>query len=202
MLEDEDVYERPAGRDSTPDAHLAHGPVIGLYSSQDEVEAALRLDPDYTLHQLTHLPVELPALELWNGLLASKTLDGLVQDTSTVVCDFIQHGLRGIESALEPYDGSPTVLSAYGGSDFDDELGSGDDDSRSSRSSAHAVLVDRSADGQGRIIRLMVLFVRNLLRKRLVDQSALFFELQELCVRYLWVPEVRDLRAALHDKRL
>ncbi|KAF2462144.1 hypothetical protein BDY21DRAFT_7965 [Lineolata rhizophorae] len=46
-----------------------------------------------------------------------------------------------------------------------------------------------------RAVRLLVLFVRNLVVKALVDPEELFFEIMELTTRYIWVKEVRDLRS-------
>ncbi|KAF1815111.1 hypothetical protein P152DRAFT_499052 [Eremomyces bilateralis CBS 781.70] len=46
-----------------------------------------------------------------------------------------------------------------------------------------------------RAATLLVLFVRSLIRKGIVEVQDLYWEIQELCVRFLWVKDVRRLKA-------
>jgi hypothetical protein len=45
-----------------------------------------------------------------------------------------------------------------------------------------------------RLVTLLLLFMRSLYRKGIVARASLDWELQELCVRYIWVEEVREFR--------
>ncbi|TKA70677.1 hypothetical protein B0A49_04381 [Cryomyces minteri] len=49
-------------------------------------------------------------------------------------------------------------------------------------------------DSQTRALKLLVLFVKNLIRKSIVAPEQIYYEIQEICVRYIWVKEVRDFR--------
>jgi len=48
-------------------------------------------------------------------------------------------------------------------------------------------------------VKLLVLFVRNLIRKGMVGPEQMFYEIQEICVRYVWVREVREFRAFIEE---
>jgi hypothetical protein len=41
---------------------------------------------------------------------------------------------------------------------------------------------------------VLLLFIKNLIRKGLVGTEVLYFEIQEICVRYIWIKEVRDFK--------
>jgi len=49
-------------------------------------------------------------------------------------------------------------------------------------------------DEIARLVTLLLLFVRSLYRKGIVARVSLDWELQELCVRYIWVEEVREFK--------
>lgn len=60
-------------------------------------------------------------------------------------------------------------------------------------------LLDREA--QIRAIKLLVLFIRNLIRKGVVGPEEIFFEIREICVRYIWIREVREFRVWVEEGR-
>lgn len=49
-------------------------------------------------------------------------------------------------------------------------------------------------DEISRLVRLLLLFMRNLLDKSIASYQALEWEFREIFVRYVWVPEVREMR--------
>ena len=59
---------------------------------------------------------------------------------------------------------------------------------------------DTGRIAQIRAIKLLVLFMTNFVRKGLVDPQRIYFEAQEVCVRYIWVGEVRTFRAFLYGE--
>jgi hypothetical protein len=48
-------------------------------------------------------------------------------------------------------------------------------------------------------VRLLLLFIKNLMRKGLVGIEVLYFEIQEICVRYVWIREVREFRGWVEE---
>jgi len=53
--------------------------------------------------------------------------------------------------------------------------------------------IDETTQAQTRKIRLLCLFLDNLLRKGTVDAEEFFYEFQEIRYRFIWVKEARDL---------
>jgi hypothetical protein len=54
-------------------------------------------------------------------------------------------------------------------------------------------------DAQTRYIRLLLLFIKSLIRKGLVELDVLYYEIAEITVRYVWVREVREFRTWAED---
>jgi len=46
----------------------------------------------------------------------------------------------------------------------------------------------------------LVMFMKNLLRKRLLPVQEMAFDLEEICVRFIWIVEVRDFRKFLEGE--
>ena len=57
-------------------------------------------------------------------------------------------------------------------------------------------------DEQIRAIKLLVLFMSSLVRKGLVDPQCIYYEAQEICIRYIWISEVREFRTFLYDEEI
>jgi hypothetical protein len=183
-----------------------------------DVQSALRSDPTSAYQYLTHLPIDLWTLELMNEILASGTLLETGIEPLDLARNFIQHGLRDIEAmggAADPGFDEATAGSAYSngnGADFSSSppleflLGSSGAGSQAGPSTTR--IADSSSeeipqgkgdrDAQTRAVKLLVLFLKNLLKKGLVadatDPAGLLFEIEEVCVRYIFVPEVRAFR--------
>jgi hypothetical protein len=49
-------------------------------------------------------------------------------------------------------------------------------------------------EAQSRHILLLLLFIKSLIRKGLVELDVLYFEIAEITVRYVWIKEVREFR--------
>ncbi|KAL2357283.1 hypothetical protein BJ546DRAFT_437235 [Cryomyces antarcticus] len=118
------------------------------------------------LESLVDLPIDLPSLELINDRLSDQSLNA--DEASGFVRTYIQHGLRDIERTIKHV---PT----------DNEM-----------TTADSPYTD--PDSQTRALKLLVLFIKNLIRKSIVAPEQIYYEIQEICVRYMWVKEVRDFR--------
>lgn len=146
----------------------------------------IEADPANALAMLSHLPIDIPSLDRLTLLLQSGDLAEYGLDRATVTRHYLQHGLRQIESMASSSGSGERGLS--GGRMRED--GTGPDDGYSG---------PRGRDAQARAVRLLVLFVRNLVRKALVPPEELYFEIQEICVRFVWIREVREFRAFLEE---
>ena len=59
---------------------------------------------------------------------------------------------------------------------------------------------ENGREAQIRAIKLLVLFMTNLVRRGFVDPQSIYYEAQEICVRYIWVSDVRAFRAFLYGE--
>jgi hypothetical protein len=50
---------------------------------------------------------------------------------------------------------------------------------------------------QIRAVKLLIMFMKNLLRKDMLPIQELAFDLEEIFVRYIWIAEVREFRKFL-----
>ncbi|KAF2000948.1 hypothetical protein P154DRAFT_554000 [Amniculicola lignicola CBS 123094] len=146
---------------------------------KDELRALLRDDLIAAVSELTHLPLELTYLDFLTTLLMDKTLENLSIEPLPVVCDYIQHALRQVEHMVQSPRNESTDPFADQRAVASDGTGSG----------------AQGRDAQIRGVKLLLLFIRNLVRRALVDPGDLYFEIQEICVRYVWIKEVREFRA-------
>lgn len=60
-----------------------------------------------------------------------------------------------------------------------------------------AALMDR--EDRRRAVRLLVLFIKNLLKRDLIPYGEILMEIQEICVRFIWVAEVRTFKRWLEE---
>ncbi|KAI9701334.1 MAG: hypothetical protein M1820_006556 [Bogoriella megaspora] len=172
ILEEEGIYEpslistEPAGASTA--TNLAR--VNGIFSENSIDEASivsqLKDDPSTALHRLRTLPMDIRSMELINSLLFAGLLDE--HNPPGLMQDYIQHGLRQIEQ-------------------------------RYSDNVTHEIIQEipvrpEDRDEQARIIKLTVLFMRNLIGRGVITAQAIYYEMQEICVRFIWVKEVRDFR--------
>lgn len=131
----------------------------------DDLLIMFKEDQEQTTFAIIHMPIDdIQCLELVNNLLTRNEEDGLLYklgvDIVGMVRDYIQHGLRQIETLGGEVDGSG------GGSSHTEE--------------------------QLRAVKLLHLFIRNLLLKGFITVDQIRFELLELGMRYVWVKEVRE----------
>lgn len=56
-------------------------------------------------------------------------------------------------------------------------------------------IVEYGKEAQSRAVIILLLFIKSSISKGFLEATSLFFELQEICVRYVWIKEVRDFRA-------
>jgi hypothetical protein len=145
-------------------------------SSILSVQQALKVEPDEASHALMRLPLDLPSLELFTKLLEGRALDVPGVDTATVVREYVQHCLRIIERLGATF--SPA--SDTGDASFDD---------------FEAIPTGR--EEQKRAVTLLTMFMKNLLRKGLLPVQELAFDLEEICIRYIWIAGVREFRKFL-----
>ncbi|ORY13212.1 hypothetical protein BCR34DRAFT_481547 [Clohesyomyces aquaticus] len=189
MLEEEGIYERTA---SSPVAQGKLKQAVDSSNSQplndrqqwsQYMLSRMEMDPKSAVDELTHLPVELAYLDFLTTLVQNQTLQKLDIPASPVIRDYIQHALRLAEHMGEHPRATPASVpessnSAVNGGAEDGEHG-------------------RAA--QTRTIKLLLLFLRNLIRKALIPPEDIYFEIQEICVRYVWIREVREFRAFIEE---
>jgi hypothetical protein len=155
-------------------------PPITPKTTVAEVEAGLRIDQQAVIHALTRLPIDLTSLELLTNLLTSPTFQNLEVDSVSVTCEYIQHSLRIIERMASGVT-----------SDMD-----GFSDAAMSEQSLDPI-PPGGREEASRAVKLLVLFLRNLLRRGTIAYQDLYFDIEEICVRYIWIREVREFRTFL-----
>lgn len=199
MLEEEGIYERAQSLEE--DNEASHGPSTGkgkstateqskLHNRQQwkqDILSRLETDPDAAISELTHLPIDLSYLDFLTTLLQDRTFQQLSIEPSPVIRDYLQHALRLAEQMGEP----PRTTASGSSNPFIDganrEFGEETDG------------IDHGRAAQVRAVKLLLLFIRNLIRKALLPPEAIYFEIQEICVRYVWIKEVRDFRAFIEE---
>ncbi|KAF2262826.1 hypothetical protein CC78DRAFT_297533 [Lojkania enalia] len=191
MLEEEGVYERGSSVDE--DSKLSHKQSTETMDKvadkpklsnkqQWNQEMMLRLEqePEVAVPELTHLPIELLYLDFLTTLLQDKTLQRLSIEPAPVIHDYIQHALRIVEQMGQPPGPSSVEpSSAWNGQDTE--------------------IVGHGRDAQARAVKLLLLFIRNLIRKALLPPESIYYEIQEICVRYVWIREVREFRKFIEE---
>ncbi|KAF2122826.1 hypothetical protein BDV96DRAFT_481046 [Lophiotrema nucula] len=201
MLEEEGIYERgeasseedPAGEEPvqlpgpSKGKEAVNAPKLNGATKKrwnDALLDRLEIEPDVAITEIVHLPIELASLDFLTTLLEKQTLQRLSTDPSPVITGYVQHALRLAEKMGQPPN--PTSpesqyrsegLPVNGTSHLDDAPN------------------DHGRAAQSRAIKLLLLFIRNLIRKALLPPDALYFEIQEICVRYVWIKEVREFKA-------
>lgn len=132
----------------------------------EELVELSQKDPDQAQQMLVNLPIDLASMEVINGVLSSGKAN---LENPVVACNYIQHGLRKLEDSSS--DGS---------------AGTNDSDEPYSPS--------LDPEEKRRKVKLLVLFIRNLIRRGLVQVESLQYDIQEICVRFAPIKEVRELK--------
>jgi len=185
MLEDEGIYEKTPEPETNGQAAPSqpqngvddiHPPTRTKEpndSGEDLVQQRktdilrnLELDTDAAIFEITRLPISLTYLDFLTTLLTNRILETHSIDPAPIITQYIQHALRTIERMGKP----PTP------SDEGDVL-------------------EYGKEAQSRYILLLLLFIKSLIRKGLVEMDTLYYEIAEISVRYVWIKEVRDFRS-------
>ncbi|KAF2798219.1 hypothetical protein K505DRAFT_233885 [Melanomma pulvis-pyrius CBS 109.77] len=196
MLEEEGIYERTPSPNQGQE--VSRGPSAGTVQDtaprrpklsdfqqwKQEVLSRLESEPETAIQELTHLPIGLSSLDFLTTLLQDNMLERFSIDPAPVVSDYIQHALRLTEHMGRP---PGTADSSFDGFSMPGTNGNVDEE------------VDHGREAQTRAVKLLLLFIRNLIRKALLPPEAIYFEIQEICVRYVWIKEVRDFRAFIEE---
>jgi hypothetical protein len=197
MLEEEGIYERTPSssqdrgitqtqfQDDTYDTPPRRTKLSDFQQWKQELLARLESEPGSAIQELTHMPIGLSSLDFLTTLLQDNMLERFSIDPAPVISDYIQHALRLTEQMGRPletasddsFDGFPST-GANGNLDED---------------------IDHGREAQTRAVKLLLLFIRNLIRKALLPPEAIYFEIQEICVRYVWIKEVRDFRIFIEE---
>ncbi|OAG09637.1 uncharacterized protein CC84DRAFT_1069304, partial [Paraphaeosphaeria sporulosa] len=174
MLEEEGIYERTPEPDSDSPESTSTASDNKLNEFQRwklGMLSRLETEPEHAVAELTHLPLELSSLDFLTTLLQEHTLQALNIEPAPVIADFIQHALRMTE-----------------------QMGRGPGETGAAESEPEPML-ESGREAQTRAVKLLLLFMRNLIRKALLPLESIYFEIQEICVRYVWIREVREFRA-------
>ncbi|KAL0254663.1 hypothetical protein SLS55_010143 [Diplodia seriata] len=132
----------------------------------EEVVELSRKEPDQAQQMLVNLPIDLASMEIINGVLASGEAN---LESPVIACNYIQHGLRKLED-------------------------SSSDGSTGTTESEEPYSPSLDPEEKKRKVKLLVLFIRNLIRRGLVPADSLQYDIQEICVRFAPIKEVRDLK--------
>ncbi|XPT01546.1 hypothetical protein M3J09_010678 [Ascochyta lentis] len=185
MLEEEGIYEPSPVTDLPKFTHHDSDDTPRKPTFQEWKQDLLRhlsSDPAAACQDLTHLPIALPALDFLTTLLTEHTLAKHDIESAPLVTSYIQHALRLVEHMGQaPGPNAEPPRQTEIGIEMDTEM------------------LDHGREAQSRAIRLLLLFIRNLIRKGLMGMDVLYFEIQEICVRYMWIKEVRDFRSWIEE---
>ncbi|KAI8943220.1 hypothetical protein NX059_001244 [Plenodomus lindquistii] len=156
----------------------------------------LSKDPSTAVRDLTRLPLQLPHLDFLTKLLTDHTLEAHSIEPIPVILSYIQHSLRTIERMeAPPLPSSSTPVntntntSTNTHNNTNTNNGEGPEDENEDET-----IWEYGKEAQTRSVKLLLLFVKSLIRKGLVGVDVLYFEIQEICYRYVWIGEVRGFR--------
>jgi hypothetical protein len=196
MLEDEGIYERTPEPEVTATSssmqphtsdhnnELSAQPRKTYYSVEDSIQKQkddilhnLKEHPDAATFDITRLPISLTYLDFLTTILSDRTLEKHSIDPAPVITQYIQHALRTVERMDKPPSPSSDANSDW-----------------SERARPEDEVLEYGKEAQSRHILLLLLFIKSLLRKGLVQMDTLFYEIAEITVRYVWIKEVREFR--------
>lgn len=201
MLEDEGIYEKKpepeaaapssstrsqfGGRNNEPSAHsrkMDYSAEDLIQKQKDDILRNLEVHPDASIFDITRLPISLTHLDFLTTILTERTLEKHSIDPAPVITQYIQHALRTIERMDKP-----PSRSSDANAEWSEEV------------RPEGEVVEYGKEAQSRHILLLLLFLKSLLRKGLVEMDTLFYEIAEITVRYVWIKEVREFRTWAED---
>ncbi|EOA90469.1 hypothetical protein ACJQWK_07689 [Exserohilum turcicum] len=169
--------ESPSSEKKTPCNAKTYS-VNNSESWEESMLRTLREDPEAAAEELSRLPLEISSLDFLTRLLVDDTFEELGIDGPNIILRFIQHALRLVEAMEAP---PPTSELTVNGNGHGAENG--------------IPIVEYGKEAQTRAISILLLFIKSSMSKGKLDAGLLIFEIQEICIRYLWMKEVRDFRA-------
>lgn len=194
MLEDEGIYEKtpepeasaaPITRDHNSNAHTPAGtelsPEEALQKQKEDILRELKEEPQTAIFDITRLPITLTHLDFLTTILTDRTLEKHSIDPAPVITQYIQHALRTVERMDKPPSPSSEVATE--------------------QVRSNGEVLEYGKEAQGRCILLLLLFIKSLIRKQVVELDVLFYEIAEITVRYVWIKEVRDFRTWVEEGR-
>lgn len=223
MLEEEGIYEAPA---NTVEAHPPptsgksddhdknpHHPTPALSPQQtpsaltfadwkSSILASMHSNPSLVTTQLTRLPLLLPALDFLTDLITTSTLSTHNIDPKPIVLHFTQHALRLVEHMGQPPDlDSHPIHSTSTQPPTSSSTTAGPSTTPIGFPSSPTT---HGRAAQTRALRLLLLFLRNLVKKGWVDtdpgeEYTLYWDLEGLFTSYMWLGEVREFKRLIEE---
>jgi len=183
--------------------------------STDTVLDLLLQDPTTTRQALAHLPVDIPPLDTLNTALASDILPALDMPRADLIRDYLQHALRTLERfhnsttnipspSISPSLPPDNTMSAPRVSATARPV-AGPSTTIPRNYSTYSPLVDANEEvttppplmdkeAEKRAVQLLILFIKSCVKKGFASPDDVAFEIQEICVRWIWMREVREFR--------
>jgi hypothetical protein len=192
MLEDEGIYEKtPEPEATAPSSSMQpqiddranelrktkYSVEDSIQKQKDDILRNLEAHPDAAIFDITRLPISLTYLDFLTTILSERTLEKHSIDPAPVITQYIQHALRAVERMDKPPSPSSDANAEW-----------------SERTRLEGEVLEYGKEAQSRHILLLLLFIKSLLRKGLVQMDTLFYEIAEITVRYVWIKEVREFR--------
>lgn len=181
--EEEEEEAAPNGKNAV------HKPVVQEEKNPEQWQQVmlrkLKQQPDNAVEELTRLPIELTYLDFLSKLLDDRTLEKYHIDSSSIIVPYIQHALRLVEKMEAPPPTTEQDLPTNGSPADGVENGT--------------TIAEYGKEAQSRAVILLLLFIKNLIRKDLYSTGLLIYEIQEICVRYVWLKEVREFRTWIEE---
>jgi hypothetical protein len=195
MLEEEGIYEKTpepelsASVSSAREAsdRINDGPMTkkktepsleeSIQKQKDDIFRNLKQQPETAIFDITRLPITLTHLDFLTTILTDRVLEKHSIDPAPVITQYIQHALRTVERMDKPPSPSADATSEWS------------EDMR-----MESEPLEYGKEAQSRCIQLLLLFIKSLIRKGLIELDVLFYEIAEITVRYVWIKEVREFR--------
>ncbi|KAI4952759.1 hypothetical protein J4E91_003231 [Alternaria rosae] len=173
--------------------HQTQAQEVNSSQSWDEaIVRKLRYEPEQAVQELAHLPLELSSLDFLTRLHANHTFEENGINGQDVSTHFIQHAMRLIEkmeAPPPPEEEETTTNGTVNG------ITNGAINGTTNGVGNGTPIVEYGKDAQRRAVMILLLFIKSSITKGFVEAGALFYELQEICIRYVWIKEVRDFKA-------
>ncbi|KAF2102412.1 hypothetical protein NA57DRAFT_51993 [Rhizodiscina lignyota] len=132
----------------------------------DELFAAFKAEPEHTATAIAHMPIDdIKCLDLVNKLIELTEENQLLYNFGVDATGMVMNYIQHGLRQIEAM--APEQLGALGGN-------------------------SARAEEQARAVKLLHLFIRNLLQKDFLTVDMINFELLELGMRYVWVKEIRE----------